>query len=103
MPRKGIKANLERRGIKAQPLEASEMRVCSPEESKALSESCPTFRIRVTGIERDGSPFDCIKTVRAPYAETAKGMLEVQAMICHGCRVDSCEVVEQIGDEWPAR
>ena len=88
---------LTRRGISATRLEPRDFRVCSPEESRRLTDACPTFRVRLTGVERDGTPFDVVKTVRAPYQETAIGMLTVQAIMCYGCRVDSAAALETEG------
>lgn len=95
-----LKEKLARRKIKAEKIAKESIKIMSPEESKKLTESCPIFHVRMTGIERDGTPFDVIKKIQVPYKETAINMLTVKAMISYGCRVDSAEIVKQEGEEW---
>jgi len=96
-----IKEQLTRRGIQVERILPESIKLCSLEESKRLTESCPIFYVRMTGIERDGTPFDTIKKIRAPYKETAINILTVKATINYGCRVDSAEIIRQEGKEWP--
>ena len=79
--------------IEFEPLTPGSFRILPKEEADELTRACPFWRVRMVGIERDGSPFDCVKRVRAPFIETAMGMLQVTATICHGCRVDRMEPI----------
>jgi hypothetical protein len=83
-----LEARCETARVAVSKLDPSKIRICSKEESARLNAACPFFTFAVCGVERDGRPFNSLKRVRAPYVETAEGILRVQAAICYGARID---------------
>jgi hypothetical protein len=88
---------LSRRGVTHAPVAAESFRLIprGSEEAKRLDRTLRRYTFRVTGIERDRTPFDCEKQVRAQDPAQAQGLLEVSAVLSYGARIDSCVLVRE--------
>lgn len=72
-------------------LPPSTIRLLPKAEAAKLNAACPIWRVRVVGAERDGSPMDTTRRVRAPSLGVAIGITQLRATVCHGCRIDAIQ------------
>lgn len=89
-----IEARSASAGVECHKLDSKDCKLVPKEEAARLTAACPWFTFAVKGVERDGKPFDVLKRVRAPFVETAEGILRVQAAICYGARLNSVLLVK---------